>query len=74
MNKLAWAIWTYALVYNVYGAWLLTPHFFRLLPPTSLETVRAEAMMIAPALTLIAMLWSLTWRHKKAATAPRVPS
>jgi hypothetical protein len=74
MNKLAWAIWIYALIYNIYGAGLLTPPFFRFLPPTSLDTLRSEAMLIAPAVTLIAMLWSLTWRTKIAATAPSVQS
>jgi len=69
MRKLAWAVWICALVYNLYGTWVLGGGLVRvftnsLLPP-SLRALRTDALMAGPIITLIAMLWSLTWRTKK---------
>ena len=69
MKKLAWAVWICALVYNLYGTWVLGGGLIRIftevgLPP-SLRSLRSDALMAGPIITLIAMLWSLTWRTKK---------
>jgi hypothetical protein len=68
MKKLAWAIWVCALVYNLYGTWVLGGGLVRIfietgIPP-SLRALRSDALMAGPIISLIAMLWSLTWRAK----------
>jgi hypothetical protein len=74
MKKLAgaaWAVWIYALVYNLYGTWVLgggLVRFFRELGlPRSLHELRDVALLSGPIISLIAMLWSLTWRTQNGA-------
>jgi hypothetical protein len=67
MKGLAWAVWTSALVYNVYGTWVLGGGLIRIFaigPALDLRSLRTDALMAGPIITLIAMLWSLTWRTK----------
>jgi hypothetical protein len=69
MKKLAWAVWICALVYNLYGTWVLgggLVHIFTkvgIIPP-SLRALRSDLLMAGPIITLVAMSWSLTWRIK----------
>jgi hypothetical protein len=68
MKRLAWAVWICALVYNVYGTWVLGGGLIRIIaigPALDLRSLRTDALMAGPIITLAAMLWSLTWRTPK---------
>ncbi len=69
MKKLGWAVWVCALVYNLYGTWVLGGGLVRIITevglPPSLRALRSDALMAGPIITLIGMSWSLTWRTKK---------
>jgi hypothetical protein len=68
MKKLAWVVWAYALIYNLYGTWVLggglVRWFTELGRPRSLHELQSVALLAGPVITLMAMLWSLTWRSK----------
>ena len=69
MKKLAWAVWICALVYNLYGTWVLGGGLVRIITevglPPSLRALRSDALMAGPIITLIGMSWSLTWRTER---------
>lgn len=69
MRKLARAVWIYAFAYNVYGTWVLGRGLIRIFTevglPNSLGELRIDAEMAGPIITLIAMLWSLSWRPRQ---------
>jgi hypothetical protein len=69
MKKLGWIVWVCALVYNLYGSWVLGGGLLRIfseagIVPQSLSEVRSDALMAGPIVSLVAMLWSLTWQTK----------
>ena len=68
MKKLGWAVWVCALVYNLYGTWVLGGGLVRIITvglDPSPRALRSDALMAGPIITFIAMLWSLTWRTKR---------
>jgi hypothetical protein len=58
VKKLAWAVWTYALIYNVYGSWVMTTSLPRVWAslgfPRTFVDARFYALLAGPVITLVA--------------------